>query len=155
MKQEPGVFVKKCFKYHREAAEEQDLFEFQMPCRSTGIERVLNVKGRKMRTEQYPHRNGNREVRLKENSRPGAGKPEYGVFKRAAAVFLAVLVTAGALAGCGGSGDKKTENKAPAKDEIVITAGNNLAATAVGSAYSLHSLLNRAAAHLQHRITID
>ena len=24
MKQEPGVFVKKCFKYHREAAEEQD-----------------------------------------------------------------------------------------------------------------------------------
>ena len=103
MKQEPGVFVKKCFKYHREAAEEQDLFEFQMPYRSAGIERVLNVKGRKMRTEQYPYRNGNREVRLKENSRPGAGKPEYGVFKRAAAVFLAVLVTAGALAGCGGS----------------------------------------------------
>ena len=103
MKQEPGVFVKKCFKYHREAAEEQDLFEFQMPYRSAGIERVLNVKGRKMRTEQYPYRNGNREVRLKENSRPGAGKPEYGVFKRAAAVLLAVLVTAGALAGCGGS----------------------------------------------------
>ena len=71
--------------------------------------------------------------------------------KWTAGLLISLLV----VAGCGGSGDKKTENKAPAKDEIVITAGNNLAATAVGSAYSLHSLLNRAAAHLQHRITID
>ena len=44
--------------------------------------------------------------------------------KWTAGLLISLLV----VAGCGGSGDKKTENKAPAKDEIVITAGNNLVA---------------------------
>ena len=85
-----------------------------------------------MRTGQYPYRNGNREVRLKENSRLGAGKPEYGIFKRAAAVFLAVLVTAGALAGCGGSSSGGTAAGGSAGGSTGTGAAGNDAQTADG-----------------------
>ncbi|MBP3743388.1 MAG: hypothetical protein J6J00_10425, partial [Treponema sp.] len=44
-------------------------------------------------------------------------------------LLAALLLGSMVIAGCGGgSGDKKAEQKAATKDEIVITAGNNLVA---------------------------
>ena len=51
--------------------------------------------------------------------------------KRVLSASLASVFIIGALAGCGGGekkADPKAEQKAPAKDEIVITVGNNLVA---------------------------